>query len=153
MIRQMSDDDVGDVGQIWLAASLLAHDFVSAEFWHADHSVMTSEILPGSHGYVHETDGNIDGFVVLGAGTRSNYMGALFVSPQHQGQGIGTRLLDHVKSICNPLTTSVYKQNQRSFEFYVARGFQVVGESVCPHTNCEEHQLEWRKNADHMPTA
>ena len=63
MIRRMTDEDVDDVGQVWLAASRIAHDFVSAEFWHADHKVMTSELLPDSHGYVHETEGEIDGFV------------------------------------------------------------------------------------------
>ena len=104
---------------------------------------MTTELLPDAHGYVHETGGKIDGFVVLASGDRSNYMGALFVSPNRQGRGIGTQLVDHVKAIRNPLTTSVYKQNHRAFEFYKARGFRVVGESVCEHTGCEEHQLEW----------
>lgn len=151
MIRRMTDDDVGATAAIWLAASLIAHDFVPAEFWHADHQVMTSEILPGSHGYVHEMDGNIAGFVVLGSGRRENYMGALFVSPEHQGQGIGTGLLDQVKAIRNPLTTSVYKKNQRSFEFYRARGFRVIGETVCVHTGCQEYQLEWTRNDAPIP--
>ena len=142
----MTNDDVEAVGRIWLAASLQAHDFVPAEFWHADHKVMTTELLPDAHGYVHETDGEIDGFVVMGSGKRANCMGALFVRPESQGQGIGTQLVDHVKTIRNPLTTSVYKQNQRAFEFYKARGFRVVGDSVCEHTGCGEHQLRQRSS-------
>ncbi len=150
MIRRMTDDDVEAVGQIWLAASLQAHDFVPAEFWHADHKVMTSELLPGAHGYVHETDREIDGFVVLGSGKRSNVMGALFVSPRYQGQGIGTQLVEHVKSMLNSLTLSVYKQNQRAIEFYKARGFRIAGESVCEHTGCGEHEMEWCGEAEQV---
>lgn len=147
MIRRMVEDDVEAVGQVWLKASLKAHDFVPAEFWHADHKVMVSEILPTSHGYVHETGGVIDGFVVLGSGERSNYMGALFVSPNCQGQGIGTQLLDHVKGMRNPLTSSVYKKNVRSAAFYKSRGFRVVGESVCEFTGCESYEIEWKRDS------
>lgn len=148
MIRRMVDEDVEAVGQIWLAASLEAHDFVPAEFWHADHRVMTAELLPGCHGYVHETDGEIDGFVVLGSGERRNYMGALFVSPHRQSRGIGTRLLDHVKAIRNPLETSAYKQNRRALRFYRARGFRVTGETTCEHTGCEEYTLRWDRGPE-----
>ena len=64
MIRPMTDDDVPVAGRIWLEASLIAHDFVPAEFWHADHEVMTSEILPGSckgsNNREEATDGSAD---------------------------------------------------------------------------------------------
>ncbi len=145
MIRRMVQEDVEAVGQIWLAASLKAHDFVPAEFWRTDHKTMVADILPGSHGYVHETAGEIDGFVVLGGGDRSNYMGALFVSPFQQSHGIGTQLLDHVKAMRDPLVTSVYKQNHRAFEFYRSRGFRVTGEAICEHTGCEEYTLRWNR--------
>ncbi|QDV16222.1 putative N-acetyltransferase YjaB [Gimesia panareensis] len=148
MIRRFTDNDITEVGQIWLEASLIAHDFVSADFWQADHEVMVSELLPGANGYVHETEGTIDGFVLVAPQQRSNYMGALFVSPQRQGRGIGTQLLDHIKALRGSLTTSVYKQNQRTVEFYKSRDFQVVGESVCEHTGCEEYELEWTGNPD-----
>lgn len=147
MLRRMRPEDVEAVGQVWLAASLQAHDFVPASFWHADYQVMISDLLPGSHSYVHETDGVIDGFVLLGSGERSNFMGALFVKPDRQGRGIGTRLLDHVKGIRDPLLTSVYQKNLRSFEFYKSRGFRVVGESVCAETGCAEYQLEWSEES------
>jgi putative acetyltransferase len=143
MIRPMTDDDVPAVGRIWLEASLLAHDFVPAEFWRADHELMVSEVLPGSFGFVHEGDGEIDGFVVLGSGPRAHVMGALFVSPSRQGQGIGAQLVDQVKGLRDPLETSVYQQNERAFGFYKARGFVVTGEAVCEHTGCKEHVLRW----------
>ena len=82
----------GVLGQIWLDASLLAHDFVPAEFWQADHKVMVTELLPGAHGYVHESEnGVINGFVVLASGEGPDFMGALFVEPSCQGTGIGTQ--------------------------------------------------------------
>jgi putative acetyltransferase len=142
----MTREDVETVGRIWLDASLQAHDFVPASFWRADHEVMTAEILPEAHGYVHESDGEIDGFVVLGSGPRSHVMGALFVRPDRQSRGVGTRLLEHVKTLRDPLDTSVYKQNTRALGFYRSRGFRITGVAVCEHTGCEEHRLRWSRH-------
>ena len=107
MIRELKPSDVETVGRIWLEASLQVHNFVPAKFWYNDHEVMTTEMIPGSHSYVHETDGVIDGFVMMAIGERANYMGALFVTLVSQGQGISMKLLDHVKTLYDPVQTSV----------------------------------------------
>ena len=36
MIRPMTPDDIETVGEIWLAASIIAHHFVDADFWRSD---------------------------------------------------------------------------------------------------------------------
>ena len=65
MIREMQPDDIEEVGQVWLAASIQAHDFVAEEFWRSELTTMTSEILPHprTEAYVFETEGQIEGFV------------------------------------------------------------------------------------------
>ena len=62
-IREMVPADIEAVGQIWLAASIKAHDFVPEEFWRSDLRTMTSEILPHprTEAYVFETGEQIEG--------------------------------------------------------------------------------------------
>ncbi len=151
MIRRMTQEDVDAVGEIWLTASLEAHDFVPAAFWRGELDTMTAEILPGSHGYVHETERGIGGSAALGSGPRSSYMGALFVSPHRQSQGIGSQLVDHVKAMRDSLDANVYKQNHRALEFYRSQGFRVVDEQVCQHTGCEEYCIRWTREPEQSP--
>ena len=91
VIRKMLPGDIQQVGEVWLAASIQAHDFVAEEFWRADLQTMTTEILPHprTEAYVFESAGRIDGFVSLGG----SHVGCLFVRPDRQNQGIGAALL------------------------------------------------------------
>jgi len=139
----MISHDIEAVGQIWLTASIKAHDFVPAEFWSSELKVMTTEILPhpDTVGYVHEEEGLIDAFISLGG----NWIGCLFVIPERQRSGIGSALLDHVKQLHSDLETTVYKKNVSATQFYSAQGFSVVGESTCEHTGCEEFRMQWQR--------
>ena len=141
MIRKMTSDDIETVGQIWLTASIKAHDFVPAEFWRSDLKTMTTEILPhpDTEGYVHEEQGVVDGFISLGG----NCVGCLFIIPDRQRNGIGSALLNHVKQLHSDLVLSVYKKNVAATQFYLTQGFETIGESTCKHTGCEELRMRW----------
>ncbi len=108
MIRKMTLDDIEAVGQIWLTASIKAHDFVPAEFWRSQLKTITDEILPdhGTEVYVHEETKVVDGFASL----HGKRIGGLFVIPEKQRQGIGAALLNHVKQLQAELELSVYKR-------------------------------------------
>jgi putative acetyltransferase len=54
---------------------------------------------------------------------------ALFLAPEHYRQGGGTRLLDHARRLKGPLAVDVNEQNPAALDFYLARGFKVVGRS------------------------
>lgn len=139
MIRPMRSEDVERVGEIWLRTSLLAHDFVPAAFWRADHAVMVGEILPRANGFVYLTGSVIDGFITGRKGT----VDCLFVDPPRQGHRIGCALLDHVKQLNTALRLTVYEQNAGARRFYERHGFRSVGMSVCRHTGCPEVVMEW----------
>ena len=75
---------------------------------------------------VAETDGEVVGFVSLWL--PENFIHNLFVSPGHQGRGIGTRLLaasrDH---LAGPARLKCSIHNTRARAFYESRGWVVLG--------------------------
>ena len=144
MIRPMVHGDIETVGEIWLAASIQAHDFVPESFWRSDLNTMTTVILPHpkTTGFVYVDHDTIDGFISMGG----NRVGCLFVKPERQGKGIGSALLNIVKQQHNTILLAVYQQNLRARRFYKMHGFYVTGESTCKETGCPEFQLEWHAN-------
>jgi len=122
---------------IWLQASVKAHDFVSREYWESQLDKMRTVYIPASENYVYETDSKIIGFYSL----HQDMLAAIFVSPEHQGRGVGTALLDHAKSKRTQLNLTVYKENQASYEFYLSQGFSVVREQSDEHTGHPEYSM------------
>lgn len=143
-LRPMESQDIDRLGEIWLAASLTAHDFVSADFWRSQLETMTRELLPRAEGYVHVHGDRIDGFVAVDG----DFIHCLFVEPKHQRQGVGTALLSYLKGSRHTLCLHVYQQNQDAIGFYKSNGFVITGEASCPHTGCAEFEMEWRKQPD-----
>ncbi|MFM1918370.1 MAG: putative N-acetyltransferase YjaB [Candidatus Hydrogenedentota bacterium] len=83
--------------------------------------------MPNAETCVYEQDGKVVGFLSL----LDNEVGAVFVQPAHHGQGIGRSLLDHAQTIRPTLFLEVFRENQRSVNFYLNYGFTAVSER--PH--------------------
>lgn len=137
MIRKYNENDVGSVLEIWLNASVRAHDFISAEFWQSQVENMRNIYIPASETYVYESEGGVVGFYAL----YDNNLAAIFVSPELQGYGIGKQLLSHAKSQRAVLSLSVYKENEASYQFYLSQGFKVVSEQLDEHTGHPEYTM------------
>ena len=137
MIRAYAADDLESILDIWLHASALAHDFVPRAFWESQLDNMRTIYLPASENCVYEVGAEIVGFYSLHEDT----LAAIFVSPEHQGQGFGTALLDHAKTRRTRLRLSVYKENRASCDFYLSQGFSVVGERPDEHTGHPEYTM------------
>lgn len=144
MIREMTSHDIDRVGEVWLEASIKAHGFISADFWHSNHGIMKEKFLPQAVGYVHVTGGRIDGFITLDG----DFVHCLFVEPKSQRRGIGATLLSHVKDLHQELRLHVYQQNPETKRFYESQGFCITGEATCPHTGCAEFVMEWTKDLE-----
>ena len=134
MIRLSKESDLARVLDIWLQASVLGHPFVEKEFWESKLPEMRSLYLPASETYVYGEDGMVRGFLSL----RDSALEALFVAPESQGQGVGTRLLAKAKELRPSLRLTVYKENSKGVEFYRKRGFQIREERVDGHTGHPE---------------
>lgn len=141
LIRELSrPEDLPAVVEIWLEASILAHDFMPSEFWASKVADMRDIYLPAATVYLAIIDQQIAGFYAL----QDNTLAAIFVAPNKQGEGIGTQLLKHAiahtearnqrLSQETPLTLAVYQSNLRSTAFYQNAGFVTIKEQIDPHT-------------------
>ncbi|WP_028582054.1 N-acetyltransferase [Desulfogranum japonicum] len=134
MIRSFYQSDLEGVLNIWLTASIKAHSFMPAEYWQSKVNDMREIYLPASESYVYEERGDILGFLSI----YQNNLAAIFVSPLKQGNGIGSKLIEHVKSKYQVLNLCVYKGNIDSIEFYKKHGFTIVYEQIDEHTGHPE---------------
>lgn len=139
MIRAFSSTDMEEVLNIWLSASVRAHDFVEPDFWAARLDDMRNIYLPSSETYVYEADGKIKGFFSLHEQT----LAAIFVAPEYQGEGIGQQLMAKAKALRPRLTLEVYEANRKSVEFYRLCGFAKVAAKMDPHTGHRALVMEY----------
>ncbi len=137
MIREYRSADTEAVLDIWLTASIKAHDFVASEFWESQVGNMRDIYIPASTTYVYQVDDEVRGFYSLYEGV----LAAIFVNPNHQGSGIGKQLIQHAKLECPNLSLNVYKENQATVEFYLSQGFSIVSEQVDEHTGRQEYTM------------
>lgn len=140
MIRQFVEADMDAVLDIWLKASIKAHDFVKPGFWESKVSDMRYIYLPESETYVYEDTGIVKGFFSL----HQDVLAAIFVSPEHQGESIGRMLIDAAKALRENLLLEVFKENERTIRFYERNGFRAVAEKLDEHTGHVELVMEFR---------
>ncbi|MGV1721023.1 N-acetyltransferase [Vibrio furnissii] len=137
MIRKYNENDMDSVLEIWLNASVQAHDFISPEFWESQVENMRNIYIPASETYVYEVESKVVGFYAL----YENSLAAIFVSPELQSKGIGKQLLSHATTRRAKLSLAVYKENQASYQFYLSQGFKVLSEQLDEHTGHPEYTM------------
>jgi putative acetyltransferase len=123
MIRPYTNEDLGDVLDVWYRASLIAHSFLSEAFLAIERRQIAERWLPMAETMVYETDGRVVGFLAL----IGNEVGAIFVDPDHQGRGIGRALMDGARDSRPFLELNVFEANAIGRRFYDAYGFELVG--------------------------
>ncbi|NMX62929.1 N-acetyltransferase [Pseudomonas sp. WS 5079] len=137
MIRPLDPKDLDCVLQIWLDASLIAHDFIDAAFWQSQVENMRNLYLPASQTFVIERQSTVVGFYSL----LEQQMAALFVAPDCQGQGLGKQLVAHARKQQPVLTLAVYKNNSASYQFYLSQGFVVTHEEIDEHSGQAQYWM------------
>ncbi|MDR5860412.1 N-acetyltransferase [Halomonas eurihalina] len=140
MIRTYREEDIDQVLDIWLSASIKAHGFVDPEFWESKVGEMRDRYIPASETFVYERNDRVVGFYSLFEDT----LAAIFVDPGLQGQGIGTTLLDDAKGRREELRLTVYRENAPSVRFYENHGFVSLGEQVDENTGHAEIVMGYR---------
>ena len=83
------------VVDLWYDTSIIAHDFISAEYWEAHRDSMATEYLPNSETFLAISNNEIVGFVSV----VENFLPALFIKNNKQRKGIGKQLLNFVKEL------------------------------------------------------
>lgn len=139
MIRPYHANDSEQVIDIWLTASIIAHDFIPASYWESKVADMRDIYIPSSNTQVYEENGEILGFISL----VDSYLAAIFVLPTTQGKGIGKQLIAWAKENYSSLQLSVYVDNANAVAFYKKQGFAIVESRIDEETNKEEFVMQY----------
>ncbi|TYR81544.1 GNAT family N-acetyltransferase [Priestia megaterium] len=140
-IRKNTVADIEQLVQIWYESSIKAHDFINHEYWDAQKQDMKEKYLPMSETYVLCVDQEIIGFVsVVG-----QYLAALFIANDYQGNGYGKELVSFIKQKRKHLQLKVYAKNEQAVQFYLKNHFLKKQELIDEQTGEKEMLMEWKK--------
>ncbi len=95
----------------------------------------TIAVLERETVFVAELEGSPAGYVALTRSEESVRIDQLFVSPEHEAEGIGRQLLEWsegyaISERAAKLQVVVEPENRRAFDFYRGRGFTEAGEDL-----------------------
>lgn len=122
ILRPATPDDAPALAAIHiLAMRTLAflpqlHTVKEAVVW------MSETVLPTHRVTVAEADGKACGYIACSEG----WIDQLYVHPDHQGRGVGARLLESVLAEGGSRQLWTFQQNARARAFYESRGFRAV---------------------------
>lgn len=141
MIKQMNNEDIDAVMEIWLKTNISAHDFIPEKYWVGNFHAVKGQYLPKSDNYVYSDNGKILAFISVI--DEESFIGALFVSDECQGKGIGRKLIDHCKNIYSELEVAVYADNKQAVGFYEKCGFKTVSQQKNSDSGHSEYIMQW----------
>ena len=139
MIRTLNEADIDKVMDIWMKSTIKAHDFISKEYWQNNYNTVKEVYIPMSETFVYKDVQGIKGFISV---INNEFIGALFVDIDFQGNGIGKQLIDYAVSKYGKLQLAVYKENKKSVEFYINRGFKIIEEQINDDSKHVEYIME-----------
>lgn len=143
MIRPYTDHDADAVVSIWRAASERAHPFLSVPFLDAEAENVRNVYPRFAEIWVLEDKAAPIGFIAL----IDAEVGAIFLQPEHHGQGHGRAMMDFAVSKKGAVTLDVFKANAIGRAFYDRYGFRQVGEYVHEATGQETLQMAFKPQA------
>ncbi len=141
MVREFQENDLERIMELWLDTNIQTHDFIKKSYWQ-DHFNEVKEILPKASVYVYEDNGSIQGFI----GLMDTYIAGIFISRDHQSQGIGSHLLNYVKGNHDELSLKVYEKNKRAVDFYLREGFLVTEKQEDKENGEVEYEMAFSRN-------
>ena len=142
MLRAYCEQDLNRVMEIWLACSITAHNFIEQQHWKELYATVMKEYIPYAKTTVYEENGIVQGFL---SKMGEHHIGALFVFPDRQGQGIGSKLLCDAQKHQSQLTLSVYTENEKACRFYKRHGFTILCEEESDFIGHLQYQMMWKK--------
>ena len=142
MIRNLKNDDIDIVMELWKNSIIEAQNFIPDSYWLENYDNVKNNYLPNSDTYVYEEDGEIKGFVSL---IENIFIGGLFIRVDSQRKGIGSVILDFLKERNDKLQLTVYDKNVRAMKFYLKSGFKILNTEIDKKTREKEHLMEWRR--------
>lgn len=129
-----------DIPRLWALRTRCVRELCSSHYpaeviapWSASPSPAHYPALLQQGGCVVAEDGQgaLLGFAVLDAA--GNEVDALFVDPDHGGQGIGQALMQRLLAMADPDRVLVLSASLNAVPFYQRQGFLIEREEAYPH--------------------
>ena len=139
MIRSIENKDIDKIMNIWLRSTIKAHDFIQKEYWEKNYNIVKDIYIPMAETFVFEDEECIKGFISI---INNKFIGALFVDIDFQNSGIGKKLINHVTYRYKNLNLAVYKENKKSVDFYINRGFKITKEQINEDSGHNEYIMQ-----------
>ncbi len=121
MIRRATDDDAATISRVFVSA----RDGMAylPRIPDRDRPLLGGRFLRRAEIWVAEEGRRVVGFM----GVADAELTHLYVEPQAQNRGVGTRLVDHAKGLRpGGLHLWVFQKNERARRFYERHGFRLV---------------------------
>lgn len=141
MIRKYKETDTDAIIAVWYASSSLAHPFLDAAFMEKEKQNIRDIYLPNTETWVHATGDSLDGFISM----IGNEVGAIFVTPEKHGLGIGKQLMDCVAQLHEELEVEVFTKNAIGRAFYDRYGFVFLKSHLHEETGNELLRMRFQK--------
>ena len=143
-IRRGSVEDAAPVADVYLASRRAAAGRIPRGI-HTDEDVrawFASIVLVEQEVWVAELAGDIVGILVL----RGESLDQLYVRPEVQRRGVGTRLLAQAKRGRGRLRLYTFEANEPAREFYEKHGFKAIafGDGTTNEEGAPDVLYEWR---------
>ena len=119
LLRPYEPADEDAVIRVWLASTIPGQSFLPERHWREMEDDIRRLLRPAEV-WVVETDGAIRAFMAI----LDDLIGGLFTDPDHQSRGLGAALVEHARSLHNPLFVEVFEANERALTFYRRCGFE-----------------------------
>ena len=125
-MRRAEVEDVALLAQIHRRAFFAAMPHMPVLHTPEDDLVFYSTVVfPRCEIWVAEISGDAVGFIA----SRAGWIDHLYILPEHQRRGVGTLLLEHVKSGMHSLRLWTFQCNAGARRFYERHGFRVERET------------------------
>ncbi len=140
-IRKLeSEDELNKIMDIWLESNLDSHKFIDESYWISNFNNVKL-LIPKADVFLIYKNNNILGFT----GVMDNYIAGIFIDKKYRNEGLGTLLINKLKTNYNLLILDVYKENINAYNFYMKKNFSVIDEKIDTLNNQVEYTMIWKK--------
>ncbi len=157
LIRRCVAEDMPQLLEIWLQATLHAHDFLPAAAWWPRQEAMRLQLQQCQDIWVVESQSEaVLACTLKGAASQpqqvvgfmaidGDELLALYVHPESQQQGLGATLIGLAQQYHAHLTLRVCALNTEAVQFYRRHGFRVSREFRQADSPCDEYLMEYHQ--------
>lgn len=139
-IRKALRSETNEILDLWLKTTSYSNSFVEPDFWETHYDYIKENYINERDTFVYVQDGKITGFACV---STDNMISGLFVAPECQNKGIGTKLISFLQSEYSILHIEVYAQNRKALAFSERLGFLIDGAKRHEFNNEVMYTMMW----------